>query len=156
MILDAFVLGTTIYYTLRQRSLLKKALFHRPQSTTELLTQQGVLRFLIVFIWSLELSFLNSISTSLYAGIDTDLYNAISSILIYRFFFQLREYSYGYAEYATKQSRPPSTMQFAEIPQYLSHAIIYELGDGELYRCAEADIHVDEKKYVLSGIHDKV
>ncbi|KIJ46289.1 hypothetical protein M422DRAFT_778536 [Sphaerobolus stellatus SS14] len=156
MILDAFVLGTTIYYTLRLRRSLKKTLFHRPQSTTELLTQQGALRFLIVFIWSLELSFLASISTSLYAGIDTDLYNPISSILIYRFFLQLREYSYGHAEYATKQSRPPSTMRFAEIPQYLSHAIINELGDGDLYRCAEEDIHADEKKCVLSGIYDKV
>ncbi|KIJ46286.1 hypothetical protein M422DRAFT_250337 [Sphaerobolus stellatus SS14] len=95
----------------------------------------------ILSIWSVGNAVVNSpvnhINTSLYGGIQSNLVNAMACILVCRFFLQLRKYNYK-AE--VKRSRNISITRIRDMPQYVSHTLMDNLGDGDLYQCTKQSI----------------
>ncbi|KIJ28063.1 hypothetical protein M422DRAFT_270698 [Sphaerobolus stellatus SS14] len=63
------------------------------QSLTIVILQQGLFLFIIIFIWSLEITISNKLLNVWLAGFDVGLENSIAAILICRFMLQLRKFN---------------------------------------------------------------
>ncbi|KIJ30905.1 hypothetical protein M422DRAFT_267516 [Sphaerobolus stellatus SS14] len=68
-------------------------MFGTRQSLTVIFLQQGIVRFFIISIWSLEDSISYKVLNPFLAGFDVGLENVISVILICQFILQLRKFN---------------------------------------------------------------
>ncbi|KIJ46272.1 hypothetical protein M422DRAFT_46274 [Sphaerobolus stellatus SS14] len=158
IVLEVFVFAVISYYALKLRNSLKPFLVPR-HSLIHLVTQQGVIRFLIICLWSIiclwiiidtvdnyvitiseadySMNIANTYSQLLIIRVivvESGIQYAIFPILVCRFFLQLRKYNYK-AHLNPSMNLP--TMRIRNIPQYVSQVVIDDLGDGDLYHCTE-------------------
>ncbi|KIJ27563.1 hypothetical protein M422DRAFT_271232 [Sphaerobolus stellatus SS14] len=111
LISDAVVLAVTGYYAFGIRKRLRDVLGE--QSLAVIFFRQGVIRFIVIFVWNLEISvteqasnvklqihkaylFLwvsQTLTDEVLRGVDNDVERGISAILIYRFMLELRRWS---------------------------------------------------------------
>ncbi|KIJ57401.1 hypothetical protein M422DRAFT_238994 [Sphaerobolus stellatus SS14] len=92
MIFDGTVMAITAYFAWTSSKQLQN-MFGTRQSLTVIFLQQGVVRFFIIFIWSLEIIISNKVLNSLLVGFDVGLENSVSGILVCRFILQLRKFN---------------------------------------------------------------
>ncbi|KIJ30757.1 hypothetical protein M422DRAFT_267698 [Sphaerobolus stellatus SS14] len=93
LISDGVVMSITTYFAWREAKQAHDAFGSSRRSLTVIFLQQGVIRFIIIFLWSLELSIEQKVLDPWLAGFDAGLQNAISAILICRFMLQLRRFN---------------------------------------------------------------
>ncbi|KIJ31608.1 hypothetical protein M422DRAFT_266639 [Sphaerobolus stellatus SS14] len=75
----------------KSSSLLKDIRANGNKSLSVLLFQQGVIRFIIIFTWTLEGSVTEKVLNPNFAGVDLPLEDVISAIHITRFILQLKQ-----------------------------------------------------------------
>ncbi|KIJ40121.1 hypothetical protein M422DRAFT_256943 [Sphaerobolus stellatus SS14] len=92
LIFDGTVMAITAYFAWSSSKQLQN-MFGTRQSLTVIFLQQGVVRFFIIFIWTLEISISDNVLNLFLVGIDTGLENVVSAILICRFILQLRRFN---------------------------------------------------------------
>ncbi|KIJ31872.1 hypothetical protein M422DRAFT_266355 [Sphaerobolus stellatus SS14] len=90
---DTAVMVITAYYAFAVRRRLREIFANDAQSLVVIFFRQGVIRFVILFWWSLEISISEKTINPSLAGIDNDLKTAVSAILIYRFLLELRGFN---------------------------------------------------------------
>ncbi|KIJ53930.1 hypothetical protein M422DRAFT_241187 [Sphaerobolus stellatus SS14] len=121
----------------RSFSLLKELRSNKNTSLSVLLLQQGVIRFIIIFVWSLEGSITEKLLNPNFAGIDLPLENVISAILVTRFMLQLkqrREYSSCASPSKIRwiaNITPTSSSKLRATVRCLNETIVEEFGDHE-------------------------
>ncbi|KIJ22790.1 hypothetical protein M422DRAFT_276722 [Sphaerobolus stellatus SS14] len=86
------VMAVTAYFAWTSSKQLQN-MFGNRQSLTVIFLQQGVVRFFIIFTWSLELSISANFLNPFLADFDAGLEAVISAILICRFILQLRKFN---------------------------------------------------------------
>ncbi|KIJ26180.1 hypothetical protein M422DRAFT_272814 [Sphaerobolus stellatus SS14] len=89
---DAAVMIITGYFAFRESRRIHELLGNRATLTT-IFVRQGVIRFIIIFIWNLEGSINEKLLNPFIAGVDSGLENAVSCILICRFMLELRKFN---------------------------------------------------------------
>jgi len=90
---DTSVIAIMTYYAWIDGMRLQELYRSKTKTLTHLFIRQGILRFLVVFIWVMEISLMDKLSDPLIGGIDTPLEDAVSSILICRFMLDLRKHN---------------------------------------------------------------
>ncbi|KIJ35153.1 hypothetical protein M422DRAFT_262719 [Sphaerobolus stellatus SS14] len=90
---DTAVMVIRAYYAFAVRRRLREIFANDAQSLVVIFFRQGVIRFVILFLWSLEISISEKTINPSLAGIDNDLKTAVSAILIYRFLLELRRFN---------------------------------------------------------------
>jgi len=90
MITDAAVMAVTGYYAFGIRSRLRDVFGE--QSLMVIFFRQGVIRFIIIFLWNLKIGITSRTSSSVLSGVDVDLEKAISAILLYHFILELKRW----------------------------------------------------------------
>ncbi|KIJ28713.1 hypothetical protein M422DRAFT_784493 [Sphaerobolus stellatus SS14] len=60
------------------------------QTLLVLIMRQGILRFIVTFVWTLEVTITERVLDPRFAGLDVPLQNIVSAILITRFLLQIR------------------------------------------------------------------
>ncbi|KIJ55961.1 hypothetical protein M422DRAFT_23458 [Sphaerobolus stellatus SS14] len=89
---DSVVFFLTAYYAWKEYSFPWDICPAGQGSLLELFMQQGVIRFLIMFIWNVELAITEKIVKGPLAGVDSPLYIVVSVIFMCRFLLQIREF----------------------------------------------------------------
>ncbi|KIJ47609.1 hypothetical protein M422DRAFT_248609 [Sphaerobolus stellatus SS14] len=98
---DIAVIAITTYYAWSDGRLLKELYRSNTKTLTRLFIRQGVIRFVVIFIWVVEISLTDKLLNPLIGGVDTPLEDAMSSILVCRFMLDLRRYN-------DSEPKPPS------------------------------------------------
>ncbi|KIJ53866.1 hypothetical protein M422DRAFT_242130 [Sphaerobolus stellatus SS14] len=117
-------------------------MFGTKQSLTEIFLQQGIVRFFIISIWTLEGSISNKVLSPFLAGFDSGLEAVVSTILICRFILQLRKFS-------TRVQTVPS-VHIASTPgirgrlQRIHETLIEEFGNSGIEYDLETENHMAE------------
>ncbi|KAF8503108.1 hypothetical protein BU17DRAFT_71812 [Hysterangium stoloniferum] len=95
---DGLILFTTLFYTIGTIRLQRDIKELRKRSITYLIVQQGVLRFVVIFVWNLQSIITDKFVSTPFSGIGTNMENwqvfiafIISILLICRFFLDVRE-----------------------------------------------------------------
>ncbi|KIJ34148.1 hypothetical protein M422DRAFT_52135 [Sphaerobolus stellatus SS14] len=92
VLFEAAVVAITVHHAWRERDLLSRVLRRsKAQSLSILFVRQGIVRFIIIFAWTLEASIVQKLVRPGVSGIDSSVESAISTILICRFTLQLLE-----------------------------------------------------------------
>ncbi|KIJ31847.1 hypothetical protein M422DRAFT_266462 [Sphaerobolus stellatus SS14] len=92
LIVDGTVMAITIYFAWTSSKQLQN-MFGTRKSLTVIFLQQGVVRFFIIFIWSLEIGISDKVLNLFLAGLDGGLENVVSVILLCQFILQLRRFN---------------------------------------------------------------
>ncbi|KIJ29567.1 hypothetical protein M422DRAFT_269008 [Sphaerobolus stellatus SS14] len=92
LISDSTVMAITAYFAWTSRKQLQ-SMFGTRQSLTVIFLQQGVVRFFIIFIWTLGESISTKVLNPFLAGFDAGLEDCVSVILICQFILQLHKFS---------------------------------------------------------------
>ncbi|KIJ27934.1 hypothetical protein M422DRAFT_270871 [Sphaerobolus stellatus SS14] len=127
LIFDGTVMAITAYFAWTSSKQLQN-IFGTRQSLTVIFLQQGVVRFYIIFIWSLEITISNKNLNLFLIGFDVGLENIVSVILICRFILQLRRFN-------TRVQTVPS-VHIASTPgirgrlQHIHETLIEEFGNS--------------------------
>ncbi|KIJ45832.1 hypothetical protein M422DRAFT_46421 [Sphaerobolus stellatus SS14] len=137
-VLHVFILGVTCYHTNELRKSLRRMVTKGAVSLTDLILHQGVLRFLIITVWDIEINLSSAYIKSLWGGIDSDVERAVVAILLCRYLITLKQYT---SQTGATASHDISSIQFNELPQYVSESIIEEMGDGDRYSEVIDDSH---------------
>ncbi|KIJ37655.1 hypothetical protein M422DRAFT_259748 [Sphaerobolus stellatus SS14] len=117
----------------------------RRKTLTALFLQQGVIRFLIILIWNLEILISAKVLNPWLAGFDSGLEHVVSVILVCRFILQLRKFN-------TRVQTVPS-VNIASSPgirgrlQRIHETIIEEFGNSGM----EYDLEMENDMADLEG-----
>ncbi|KIJ40125.1 hypothetical protein M422DRAFT_256949 [Sphaerobolus stellatus SS14] len=137
-------MAITVYFAWTFNKQLQN-MFGNRQSLTVILLQQGVIRFFIIFTWTLEISISNKVLNPFLAGFDDGLENVISTILVCRFTLQLRRFN-------TRVQTVPS-VHIASTPgirgrlQRIHQTLIEEFGNSGI----EYDLEMENDTAELEG-----
>jgi len=128
---DAAIFGVTVYHTwtlVKLRRSLPEMTGGR--SLASLILKQGILRFLIIFCWGLQSIITDNLVRPNIRGLTTAIERPVSSILVLRFFLDLREWNaHPNGTLQTKDLSPRSSWK--AVARKLSNSIIEHLGDPE-------------------------
>ncbi|KIJ34782.1 hypothetical protein M422DRAFT_263140 [Sphaerobolus stellatus SS14] len=135
-------MAITAYYAWGVSKQFSDAFGSTRKSLTVIFLQQGVIRFIVIFLWTLEASITKKVLNPLLAGFDAPLEDSISSILICRFMLQLRKFN-------TRVQTVPS-LDIASTPgvqgrlRRIHETIVDEFGDSGMEYSLEAGHHGPE------------
>jgi len=128
---DAAIFGVTVYHTWTLVK-LRRSLPEMTGRTSlaSLILKQGILRFLIIFCWTLQSIMTDNLVRPNIKGLTAAVERSVSVILVLRFFLDLREWNaHPNGTSQTKDLSPCSSWK--AVARKLSHAIIKDLGDPE-------------------------
>jgi len=128
---DAAIFGVTVYHTWTLIQ-LRRSLPGMTGGTSlaSLILKQGILRFLIICVWSLQIIITDNLVRPSIKGLTTAIGRPVSLILILRFFLDLREWNAH--QCGTSQTRDLAPCSsFMAAARKLSNSIIEDLGDPE-------------------------
>ncbi|KIJ53882.1 hypothetical protein M422DRAFT_242151 [Sphaerobolus stellatus SS14] len=143
-ITDTDIMAITAYFAWTSSKQLQN-MFGPRHSLTVIFLQQGVVRFFIIFIWTLEGSISIKVLNPFLAGFDARLENIVSAILICRFIPQLRKFN-------TRVQTVPS-VHIASTPgirgrlQRIHETLIEEFGNSGI----EYDLETENDMAELEG-----
>jgi len=89
--IDAIVMIITTYFAWKEAKQFREVFGNTQPSLTVVFVRQGIVRFLIIVIWGLEISIATKVENPFLAKSDAELENAISGILVCRFMLELRK-----------------------------------------------------------------
>ncbi|KIJ33066.1 hypothetical protein M422DRAFT_265096 [Sphaerobolus stellatus SS14] len=144
LILDGTVMAITAYFAWTSSKQLQN-MFGTRKSLTVIFLQQGLIRFFIILIWSLEGSISNKVLNPFLVGLDSGLENVVSGILICQFILQLRKFN-------TRVKTVPS-VHIASTPgirgrlQHIHETLIEEFGNSGI----EYDLETENGMAELEG-----
>jgi len=130
---DAAIFGVTVYHTWTLVK-LRRSLPEMTGRTSlaSLILKQGILRFLIIFCWTLQIIITNSskLVRPNIKGLTTVIERPISVILVLRFFLDLRQWNtHPNGTSQTRDLTPCSSWK--AVARKFSNSIIEHLGDPE-------------------------
>ncbi|KIJ30568.1 hypothetical protein M422DRAFT_267913 [Sphaerobolus stellatus SS14] len=144
LISDSTVMAITAYFAWTYSKQLQN-MFGTRQSLTVIFLQQGVVRFFIIFMWTLEDSISTKVLNPLLAGFDTGLENIVSVTLVCRFTLQFHKFH-------TRVQTVPS-VHIASMPgiqgrlQRIHETLIEEFGNSGI----EYDLETENEMAELEG-----
>jgi len=134
---DFLIFSVTAYHCFSLTG-LRLAFSDNDKSLTMLLIKQGVLRFLIIFLWSLDLVIMNLTLRESVTNISAALENTISVIIACRFLLELR--AQANIKRRSSSSKPTSTtMSFRATIGYINSQILQDFRDPESWRHTRRD-----------------
>jgi len=128
---DGAIFGVTVYHTWTLVK-LRRSLPEMPggRSLASLILKQGILRFLIIFCWGLQSIITDNLVRPNIKGLTTAIERPVSSILVLRFFLDLREWN-AHPNGTSQTQDLPTCSSWKAAVRTLSNAIIEDLGDPE-------------------------
>ncbi|KIJ54221.1 hypothetical protein M422DRAFT_241473 [Sphaerobolus stellatus SS14] len=133
---DFLVFWITAYHVFSLTG-LRLAFSAGPDKTlTEFLIKQGVLRFLVIFLWSLDLVIMNLTLRESVSNISAALENTVSVIIACRFLLELRAQADSSRNFSKSAS---TTMSFRAVIGYINSQILQDFRDPESWRGPKRD-----------------
>jgi len=131
---DAAVIIITLYFAWKESKNMQGVFRNEKTSLTVIFVHQGILRFIIIFLWVLETLVNLRVLTPLLSGIDVTLEVSVSVILVCRFLLDLRKFN------TSPQSVPSIDIETIPGPvsgirgylKSLNESIIQDLGGSGL------------------------
>ncbi|KIJ30896.1 hypothetical protein M422DRAFT_267503 [Sphaerobolus stellatus SS14] len=137
-------MAITAYYAWTSSKQLQNMFSTRP-SITVIFLQQGIVRFFIIFIWSLEGSISSKVLNSFLADFDIGLKDSVSAILICRFILQLHKFNRRFQTVSSVHEA--STLGIRGRLQFIHKTIIEEFGNSGI----EYDLETENDMAELEG-----
>ncbi|KIJ56115.1 hypothetical protein M422DRAFT_239323 [Sphaerobolus stellatus SS14] len=140
LVSDATVAAVTIYFAFREDTSRSFQEMFRNSLTPLTITfvRQGLIRFLIIFLWNLEVTINEQVLPYPLTGIDASLEVAISVILICRFLLELRTF--------TERTQSVPSVHIATLSgiqgqlSRLNASIIQEFGQSGMNNQSDCDL----------------
>lgn len=138
-LVEAFVMAVTTFYVWRERDNLRNMYEPAERPLLSLFIKQGIIRFLIVFLWGTE-CYISEIVSPV-GGIDSVFLTAVSVILICRFTLDLRKLNDRYQEHSFSTPSVETHMSFAGRMHRINQSLLDDFGNSGIYPANEYSLH---------------
>jgi len=138
-LMEALVMVVTAFYAWRERHILGNMYEPDKRPLLSLFIKQGVIRFLIVFLWGAEVYIGESVSPV--GGIDSVFQTAVSVILICRFTLDLRKLNGRLQQNSSSTPTVESHMSFAGHMHRINQSLLDDFGNSGIYLGNEYPLH---------------